>query len=99
MANRRAQFVNAARNTYGRLAHGRLDARAGYVYAWRRALAGKLEHASQLGPGPEIDELTVRALASRSDGLVHECEPAEAIPFSHPPVYTKRRWLVRDAPA
>lgn len=98
MANRRAQLVNAARNTYGRLARGRLDARSGYVYAWRRALAGKLERASQLGSGPEIDEVTVSALVSRADGLVHECEPAEAIPFLPPPVYTKHRWLVRDAP-
>src|SRR4051794_16695840 len=98
MVTRRAQAVNTLRSTYGRLARGRLDARVGYVYAVRRAVANKLERASEAGSGPEIDEITIGALAARADGRLHECEPAETIPFVPPPVHTSRRWLLRECP-
>ena len=99
MPTRRGQALNGLRSTYGRLARGRLDARVGYVYAWRRALAHTLQRASDAGSGPVIDEITLDGLAARAPGtFVHECEPAETIPFSPPPVYTTRRGLLRGGP-
>lgn len=99
ITTRRSQAVHALRATYGRLIRGRFDTRVGYVYAWRRAVAHRLHRASEAGAGPTIDETTIAALASRTDGSrVHECEPAEVIPFVPPPVHTTRRWLLRGCP-
>ena len=99
MATRRGQALNGLRSTYGRLARGRLDAHVGYVYAWRRAVAHVLQRASDAGSGPAINEVTVDELAAQASGAyVHDCEPAESIPFSPPPVHTNRRGLLRGVP-
>ena len=94
MSPRRTAVLRDVRAGAGRALGPLAEARHGYFYVWRRAVARQLQRAASAGSQPEFDVIEPRAVPERCPAArVHEIFPARMERLPLPRIRTRRAWL------